>query len=72
MSEEDHRNADCLAVVVLTHGEDKSKLYAYDGIYEEKELWAPFVGNKYCSLNNKPKLFFINVSTSGYFSYKAG
>lgn len=60
ISEEDHCDADCLAVVVMSHG-GSSKIYARDQSYDGKELWEPFIGNQYCSLNNKPKLFFVNV-----------
>ncbi len=57
----DHTNADCLAITVLSHG-DEGILYAYDNFYDLPFLWSKFTGDKCPSLAGKPKLFFIQVS----------
>ncbi len=55
----DHRNSDCIVVIVLSHGET-GRLEARDGTYDVNEIWEPFLHSK--SLVGKPKLFFIQVS----------
>lgn len=55
----DHRNNDCVAVVVLSHGET-GRLEARDGTYDVNEIWEPFLSCE--TLVGKPKLFFIQVS----------
>lgn len=61
MAKEDHSDADCLVVLVMTHGRS-GELHAYDVIYKEKRLWEAFAGDKCPSLLGKPKLFFIQVN----------
>ncbi|XP_035793814.1 caspase-1-like [Anopheles albimanus] len=51
-------NHDCLAVVVMTHG-DPGVLYAKDETYKIDELWNKFTGDSCKALHGKPKLFFI-------------
>jgi caspase-like apoptosis-related cysteine protease len=64
----DHKNEDCLVVVVLTHGKgisEKNKeneLYAYDETYETKTLWSSFTADVCPGLAGKPKIFIIQVS----------
>lgn len=58
----DFSKEDCLAVVVLTHGDEDGKLYCYDSYYNEEMLWTPFAANKCPTLAGKPKLFFIQVN----------
>jgi caspase-like apoptosis-related cysteine protease len=60
VANEDHRDCDCVMVVVLSHG-DKGHVYAYDSVYNSDELWLPFTSDKCPSLAGKPKLFFIQV-----------
>lgn len=57
----DHSDADCLVIVVLTHG-DKGLIYARDRYYSPDLLWKSFSGKNCPSLSGKPKLFFIQVS----------
>jgi caspase-like apoptosis-related cysteine protease len=64
VAEEDHSDADCLLVTVLTHGENSDVLYAYDSYYHVEELWSPFTAEKCLSLAGKPKIFIIQVSES--------
>jgi hypothetical protein len=52
---------DCLAVFVLTHGDEHDKVYAKDKTYFVKELVEPFTAKNCLYLANKPKLFFIQV-----------
>jgi caspase-like apoptosis-related cysteine protease len=59
---EDHSDADCIAVIVLTHGE-YGLLIPHDKYvkYEVDLLWKPFTADKCPTLAGKPKLFFIQV-----------
>ena len=61
-----HKDADCLCVVVLTHGSE-GYLWARDKKYKVKELWEPFTANNCPSLKEKPKLFIIQVSFSNVY-----
>ena len=61
VAEEDHSDADCLLVTVLTHGETSKFLYAQDSLYNVEDLWLPFTGDKCRSLAGKPKIFIIQV-----------
>ncbi|XP_037028963.1 caspase-1-like [Bradysia coprophila] len=54
----DHRNNDCIVVVVLSHG-NKGRLEALDGTYDVDELLEPILNSQ--SLIGKPKLFFIQA-----------
>lgn len=56
----DHKEFDCFACIVLTHG-DHGNLYAYDGRYAIDHLFNHFLGDKCPSLIGKPKLFFIQA-----------
>jgi len=56
----DHSSADCLLVVVMSHG-DPGYLYCRDKSYPATELWSHFTGDKCHSLIGKPKLFFIQA-----------
>jgi len=50
-----HQNADCILVVVLTHGGNDGMLRDSEmNMYNESELWEPFVGVQ--SLAGKPKI----------------
>lgn len=60
---EDHSDADCICVVVMTHGHEHGKLAACDRGFEVSDVWSPFTADKCKSLAGKPKLFFIQVST---------
>ncbi|XP_059489240.1 uncharacterized protein LOC132204635 [Neocloeon triangulifer] len=59
-AKENHSDADCIAIVVLSHGEDKI-LYAKDTEYKPELLWNPFTADKCPTLAGKPKLFFIQA-----------
>jgi len=59
---EDHSDADCLLVTVLTHGTTSNLLAAYDFHYDVWKLWLPFTADKCPSLAGKPKIFIIQVS----------
>ena len=64
VAEEDHSDADCLLVTVLTHGEMSKFLYAKDSLYNVEDLWLPFTSDKCLSLAGKPKIFIIQVIES--------
>lgn len=57
---EDHSDADCILIAVLSHGE-LGILYASDNAYKPDKLWAPFNSEACPSLAGKPKLFFIQA-----------
>ncbi|XP_058456374.1 uncharacterized protein LOC131433793 [Malaya genurostris] len=60
VSEENHSENDCLAVVVMSHGEE-GFLYASDKKYNVEFLWKHFIGDACPSLIGKPKMFFIQA-----------
>lgn len=57
---EDHSDADCILVTVLSHGE-LGILYASDQPYKPDRLWSHFSADKCRSLAGKPKMFFIQA-----------
>jgi caspase-like apoptosis-related cysteine protease len=63
VAQEDHSDADCIAVIVLTHGEADGLLVPRDSsiFYNVDMLWKPFTADKCPTLAGKPKLFFIQV-----------
>jgi caspase-like apoptosis-related cysteine protease len=62
VSKEDHSDADCIAVIMLTHGEEHGRLVTRDSVlYKVDKLWTPFTADKCPTLAGKPKLFFIQV-----------
>lgn len=65
-AETDHNNADCILVVVLTHGEE-GILYAKDYPYKTDKIWEPFNELRCPSLAGKPKLFFIQACRGDQF-----
>jgi len=64
VAEEDHSDADCLLVTVLTHGEMSNFVHAKECLYSVEKLWLPFTADKCLSLAGKPKIFIIQVSES--------
>ena len=58
---ENHYDADCICVVVLSHG-GEGIVSAKDETYEIKKLWEPFTADRCPSLAGKPKLFLFQVS----------
>lgn len=61
VADQDLSEHDCLAVVVLTHGEDGGRLDAKDREYDHRDLWEPFTATNCPTLASKPKLFFIQA-----------
>ena len=62
LSDEDHSDADCLLVAVLTHGKEGGRLYDADGVdYSQDVLWDPFSKEANDTLACKPKVFIINA-----------
>ena len=66
LSQEDHSDADCLIVCVLTHG-DKGFLWGRDSTYPVDELYSNFTSDKCPSLAGKPKLFFVQACQGSKF-----
>ncbi|XP_077999262.1 caspase-7-like [Glandiceps talaboti] len=60
VSLEDHSDCDCLAITVLSHG-DEDYVYGTDGPVSIDALTRFFKGNKCPTLAGKPKLFFIQA-----------
>lgn len=56
----DHSNHDCLAITVLTHG-DQGVLHAYDATYKLEDIVSNFKTDKCLTLAGKPKMFFIQA-----------
>ena len=61
VGKENHYDADCLCVVVLSHG-GEGVVSAKDETYAIKKLWEPFTSDRCPSLAGKPKLFLFQVS----------
>ncbi|KAL3864304.1 hypothetical protein ACJMK2_005996 [Sinanodonta woodiana] len=57
---EDHGDRDCFACAILSHGEE-GMVYGYDRKVPIADLVRPFIGDNCPSLDNKPKLFFIQA-----------
>lgn len=57
---EDHTDADCLLVAVMSHGES-GLVHSTDSLYPVDMLWNPFTGDRCYTLAGKPKLFFIQA-----------
>lgn len=57
---EDHSDADCLLVAVMSHGE-LGILYGRDHSYKPDRLWSHFSADKCRTLAGKPKMFFIQA-----------
>lgn len=63
---EDHTDADCLIVAVMSHGES-TLLYSADSFYPVDMLWTNFTADKCVTLAGKPKLFFIQACRGNQF-----
>ncbi|XP_063217236.1 caspase-1-like isoform X2 [Bacillus rossius redtenbacheri] len=61
LAKEDHSEADCLWVTVLTHGHQGGLIKAYDAYYPAEILWLPFTPDRCESLGGKPKIFVIQA-----------
>jgi len=59
-SMEDHSDADCILVAVMSHGE-QGILYGRDSPYKPDRLWSHFTADKCRTLAGKPKLFFVQA-----------
>jgi len=60
VSLEDHSDADCILVAVMSHGE-LGILYSCDQPYKPDRLWSHFTGDKCPTLAGKPKMFLIQA-----------
>merc|ERR1712080_126956 len=58
---ENHEDADCLLVIVMTHGEDDNLMDSNYRKYEPEELWSVFDAENCPSLAFKPKMFFLQA-----------
>lgn len=59
---EDHSDADCLVIAIMTHGE-KNSIYLSDGsLIPVNSVWEEFEANACPTLAGKPKIFIIQVS----------
>lgn len=56
----DHNDHDCIAIAILTHGEN-GYLYAKDVMYKLESVWHFFTARECKTLAGKPKLFFIQA-----------
>jgi len=60
LASENHSDADCVLVAVLSHGE-LGILYSCDQPYKPDMLWRQFSAEKCPTLAGKPKLFFVQA-----------
>ncbi|XP_070544304.1 caspase-7-like [Ptychodera flava] len=60
VAKEDHSDRDCLAVAILTHG-DEDTVYGRDGPIMVDQMLGYFRGDVCPTLVGKPKLFFIQA-----------
>jgi len=60
LASENHSDADCVLVAVLSHGE-LGILYSSDQPYKPDMLWRQFSAEKCPTLAGKPKLFFVQA-----------
>lgn len=58
---DDHSDADCFVLVVLSHGEE-GEIYGTNGKLKLDYITGLFKGDESPTLAGKPKLFFIQVS----------
>ena len=63
LSRDDHSDADCIAVAILSHG-GNGFLYSFDQQFKPDQLWTHFVAEKCPTLAGKPKIFFVQVSAN--------
>ena len=57
----------CLALFILTHGEEKGILHAYDSVYSLNQHIIPeLLPDKCPSLAGKPKMIFIQACQGKY------
>ncbi|KXJ69202.1 caspase-1-like [Aedes albopictus] len=59
--DEDLKQADCLMVFILTHGEEGDRLMAQDDSYNLHKFLENFTPTSLNSMAGKPKLFFIQA-----------
>nr|AAN45849.1 amphiCASP-3/7 [Branchiostoma floridae] len=65
---EDHRDVDCFACAILSHGEE-GVIYGTDGHMEVTEVTKPFRGDRCPGLVGKPKLFFLQACRGNEFDH---
>jgi len=61
LASEDHTDADCLFIAVMTHGGDMEKMYAKDIEYTTDIFWETFTATNSPTLAGKPKIFLIQA-----------
>lgn len=59
--DKDLEQADCLVVVILTHGEEGNMLMAQDVLYPAYNLLENFTPTSLSSMAGKPKLFIVQA-----------
>lgn len=60
LANRDHKDNDCLLVVILSHG-STGFISAWDTDYKLDSIWSLFTTQKCPSLAGKPKLFFVQA-----------
>ena len=62
VQEDDHSDADCVLVVMMTHGDKEGFLYDSRGWkFTPSKLWTPFTADLCPSLAGKPKIFLVQA-----------
>ncbi|XP_070544401.1 caspase-7-like [Ptychodera flava] len=66
LARENHSDSDCVAVAILSHGDD-GIIYGIDGTTPVEELTKYFRGDRCEALVGKPKLFFLQACRGNEF-----
>jgi hypothetical protein len=62
VAQEDHKENNCLLIVMMSHGDSEGIIYTNDDQILTESLWKPFIDVQACpTLEGKPKLFFIQA-----------
>ena len=62
VQKDDHSDADCVLVAMLSHGDEEGFLYDSRGWkFLPSKLWTPFTADLCTSLAGKPKMFLVQA-----------
>lgn len=62
VQKDDHSDADCVLVAMLSHGDEEGFLYDSRGFkFLPSKLWTPFTADLCPSLAGKPKMFLVQA-----------
>lgn len=71
--EKDHRQFDAFVFIIMTHGDHQDFIFGVDGRkVRVEDIMSEFTGLRCKSLQNKPKLFFIQACRGSPISWPIG